>query len=361
MVRRVRHMTNARALNSVLSYLGSFLIGQLTSRLTSPIAFNNPPTSSFEGFIASMPSEAVPDYSAVVSATGFLRPRASRSLHTFHDHLITSKRMLALVGAGLSAPSGISTYRGAGGVWQTHDVTQLCTPAGLKEDPALVWTFELGRRSMMKNAQPNVAHRALAALATKNLDFLTLTMNIDDLSERAGHSTKQLHHLHGSIFDVKCSKCDSCISEDGANDGIKAFFRRDLASNLKRDDIPLCPVEQCNGIIRPGIVWFTESIPLHIMRAIYEWISGPADKISTIDTMLVIGTSALVYPATAYIEAARRKGARVAVVDIAQEDPSSLGLEEQDWYFQGDAAELLPKMLNPVIDSDIVSEDNKGA
>jgi hypothetical protein len=175
-----------------------------------------------------MSSEAVPDYSAVVSATGFLRPRASRSLDTFHDHLIISKRMLALVGAGLSSPSGIPTYRDADGVWKTHDVTQLCTPGGLEEDPALVWTFELEGRSMMMSAQPNVAHRALASLATKNLDFLTLTMNIDDLSERAGHFAKQLPHLHGSIFDVKCSKCDSCISKGGTNDAIKAFLGRDI-------------------------------------------------------------------------------------------------------------------------------------
>ncbi|KAF1835933.1 DHS-like NAD/FAD-binding domain-containing protein [Decorospora gaudefroyi] len=118
-----------------------------------------------------MSSNQTPDYSAVVSATGFLRPRASRSLDTFHDHLVTSNRILALLGAGLSASSGIPTYRAAGGVWNTHDVTQLATPSGFKDDPALVWTFELERREMAKTAEPNAAHVALASLAQKKPNF----------------------------------------------------------------------------------------------------------------------------------------------------------------------------------------------
>jgi NAD-dependent deacetylase sirtuin 5 len=289
------------------------------------------------------------DYSAVVSATGFLRPRASRSLETFHDHLLTSNRILALVGAGLSAPSGIPTYRGAGGLWRTHDVTQLCTPAGFREHPAMVWTFELERRKMIRDAQPNAAHRALAKLAERNTDSLTLTMNVDDLSERAEHPAHLLHHLHGSTLDVKCSTCELFLSGEEAEHAIISLLRHDSSTPLTHDHIPRCLVASCGGLLRPGIVWFTESIPQPLMKSIHDWINDPRDPIATIDTMLVIGTSALVYPATAYIEAARRKGARVAAVDIAQEDPSLLGLEEQDWYFQGDAAEMVPKMLEPVI------------
>jgi NAD-dependent deacetylase sirtuin 5 len=292
-----------------------------------------------------------PDYSAVVSATGFLRPRASRSIETFHDHLITSKRILALVGAGLSAPSGIPTYRGAGGVWKTYDVTQLCTPNGFKNDPVLVWTFELERRRMIENAQPNAAHHALAGLATRNASILTLTMNVDDLSERVEHPTPQLQHLHGIVFNVRCTQCELHLSGDGANAAIQKLLQHNTSTALKLADIPNCPKVDCGGLLRPGIVWFTESIPQTLMKYIYDWINDP----TTIDTMLVIGTSALVYPATAYIEAARRKGARVAVVDIEQEDPSLLGLEEQDWYFRGDAAELVPRILEPLIGGSEVS------
>jgi len=292
-----------------------------------------------------MTSSTVPDYSAVVSATGFLRPRASRSLDTFQEHIITSKRTLALLGAGLSAPSGIPTYRGAGGVWRTHDVIQLATPAGFENDPALVWMFELERRRMIKSASPNAAHLALAKLAELNKDFLTLTMNIDDLSERAGHPTDRLYHLHGSIFDIKCTKCNLLLS----GDAVSSLTQHDLSQPLGLDDVPRCPTTECDGLLRPGVVWFTESIPRPMMKHIHDWINDPNNHGMNIDTMLVVGTSALVYPATAYIEAARRKGARVAVVDMEKEDPSLLGLEEQDWYFQGDVAELLPKMLEPVI------------
>jgi NAD-dependent deacetylase sirtuin 5 len=296
-----------------------------------------------------MTSESGTDYSSVVSATGFLRPRASRSIETFHDHLLASNRVLALIGAGLSAPSGIPTYRGAGGLWQTHDVTQLCTPAGFKDDPAFVWTFELERRRMIQDAHPNAAHHALAKLAERKINFLTLTMNVDDLSERAEHPAHQLHHLHGSIFDVKCSICERILSRDEAEHAVTRLIRHISSIPLGYDDIPNCPMADCDGLLRPGIVWFTESIPRTLMKTIYDWINDPHDHMANIDTMLVIGSSALVYPATAYIEAARRKGARVAVVDIVQEDPSLLGLEEQDWYFQGDAAGLVPKLLEPVI------------
>jgi NAD-dependent deacetylase sirtuin 5 len=296
-----------------------------------------------------MSSSPIPNYSSVVSATGFLRPRASRSLDTFQEHLITSNRILALLGAGLSAPSGIPTYRGAGGVWRTHDVIQLATPTGFASDPALVWTFELERRKLVEKSTPNTAHIALSRLAQRKSDFLALTMNIDDLSERAGHSTDRLHHLHGSVYDVKCTVCELRLTGEEADNTIRQLLQHNLSVRLTFDDIPRCHVPGCVGLLRPGVVWFSESISRPLMKSVYDWISNPKSHITTIDTMLVIGTSALVYPATAYIEAARRKGARVAVVDIEKEDPSILGLEEQDWYFQGDAAELVPKMLEPVV------------
>jgi NAD-dependent deacetylase sirtuin 5 len=296
-----------------------------------------------------MPTDPIPDYSAVVSATGFLRPRASRSLATFHDHIITSRRILALFGAGLSASSGLPTYRGAGGLWRTHDATQLSTPAAFEENPALVWEFHLERRSEVQEAKPNTAHFALADLAKTKEDFLALTMNVDELSEKAGHPVERLWHLHGKLLDLKCTRCDLHLSDDKATSAINTLLQHDSSVPLQREDIPNCPRPDCVGLLRPGVVWFTESLPQPLLASISTWINGPVDQRTTIDTMLVIGTSALVYPATAYIEGARKKGARVAVVDIAKEDPSLLGLEEQDWYFEGDAAQLIPSMLEPVI------------
>ncbi|KAF1835932.1 DHS-like NAD/FAD-binding domain-containing protein [Decorospora gaudefroyi] len=189
-------------------------------------------------------------------------------------------------------------------------------------------------------------------------------MNVDDLSERAGCPEHQLHHLHGSVFDVKCTKCSFQASGAPAEHVLlmKLLCSTREKENLQNrdtkrhplfisgEDIPRCPTSDCDGLIRLAIVWFTESIPQPLLASIHQWIC-PSDQSMTIDTMLVIGTSALVYPATAYIEAARRKGARVVVVHIEKEDPSLLGLEEQDWYFQGDAVVLMPEMLRPVIGS----------
>jgi NAD-dependent deacetylase sirtuin 5 len=296
-----------------------------------------------------MSKETAPDYSSVVSATGFLRPRASRSLATFHDHIITSRRILALFGAGLSASSGLPTYRGVGGLWRTHDATQLSTPAAFEENPPLVWEFHLERMREVQDAKPNTAHFALAELAKRKDGFLALTMNVDNLSEKAGHEEERLWHLHGKLLDVKCSHCDLLLSGDKATSAIRPLFHHDASVPLQREDIPKCASMKCNdGLLRPGVLWFTESLPQDLLLSISKWID-PDESETTVDTMLVIGTSALVYPATAYIEGARKKGARVAVVDIAKEDPSLLGLEEQDWYFEGDAAQLVPSMLEPIV------------
>lgn len=170
-------------------------------------------------------------------------------------------------------------------------------------------------------------------------------MNVDKLNERAGHPADRLRHLHGSIFHVKCTNCDVILKGVEAEHAIRSLLEREDATPLNSDLIPRCATPGCNGFLRPGMVWFTESIPQAMMKSIYARIN---DQVA-IDTMLVIGTSALVYPATAYIEAARRKGARVAVVNVEQEDPSLLGLEEQDWYFQGDAAEIMQKILKPIL------------
>ncbi|KAF2732729.1 DHS-like NAD/FAD-binding domain-containing protein [Polyplosphaeria fusca] len=291
-----------------------------------------------------MSSPAVPDYSAVVSATGFLRPRASRSTELFHDHLSTSRRLLVLIGAGLSAASGLPTFRGQGGLWRKHDAKQLSTPAAFEDDPALVWTFYLERIRAAKDAKPNAGHLALVELAEKREGCLTISMNIDGLSERARHAASQIHFLHGSLFDVKCNKCDLLLRDAEADTALQPLLVQPPESPLQQSNIPHCP--KCHvGLLRPGVVWFTEPIPSGMLRSIHAWIE--ADPV--IDTMLVVGTSAEVYPATAYIEGARKRGARVAAVNIEQEDPALLGLEEQDWYFQGDAAELVPQLLEPVI------------
>ncbi|KAI7079367.1 hypothetical protein KC352_g41693, partial [Hortaea werneckii] len=129
-------------------------------------------------------------------------PLDEQDVKSFHEHLSKSKRVLALLGAGLSASSGLPTFRGAGGLWRTHNSTDLATPGAFRENPGLVWQFYSYRRHMALQAQPNAAHYALAELARKMPGFQALSQNVDGLSQRADHPSKQLQLLHGTLFEV---------------------------------------------------------------------------------------------------------------------------------------------------------------
>ncbi|KAK2064846.1 Sir2 family protein [Colletotrichum caudatum] len=282
----------------------------------------------------------------------------------FHEALRSSRRVLALCGAGLSASSGLPTFRGAGGIWRNHDATALATMDAFSRDPGLVWLFYAYRRHMALNAQPNPAHYALAALAEKNPDFLCLTQNVDDLSPRAGHKTEQLRRLHGSLFDIKCAN-PSCAHVDRNNtldplcpalapasedvkDPSQTLPLLDPTRELARiddADLPHCP--SCKtGLLRPGVVWFNESLDEPMLRGIDEWIGK-----GKVDLMLVIGTSAKVYPAAGYIYEARKAGARVCIINPEGEgeDQGKPKMKRGDFAFARDAAEVLPLLLEPII------------
>jgi NAD-dependent SIR2 family protein deacetylase len=145
-----------------------------------------------------------------------------------------------------------------------------------------------------------------------------------------------MHEMHLSVAGFDAEKATHIL------------INQKSTKSLQRGDIPDCRASNFAGLLRPGIVWFIESIPQVLLSSVHAWIN-PSDLPKTIDIMLVIRTNALVYPATAYIEAVRRKGARMAAIDIEKEDPSLLGLEEQDWCFQGDAATLVPEILSPLV------------
>ncbi|TDZ30339.1 NAD-dependent protein deacylase [Colletotrichum spinosum] len=282
-------------------------------------------------------------------------------ISAFHEALGSSKRILALCGAGLSASSGLPTFRGAGGLWRNHDATSLATHRAFHRDPGLVWLFYAYRRHMALNAKPNPAHYTLAALAEKNPDFLCLTQNVDDLSPKAGHKEGQLHKLHGSLFDVKCYKCAyiernntadplcpalAPASED-VQDATQTLPLLDPKRKLRKipaEDLPHCPSCE-SGLLRPGVVWFGEGLDLTTLREIDAWISR-----GKIDLMLVIGTSAQVYPAAGYISTAHEAGARICTVNPEAENEDQMAkLNPGDFAFGRDAAEVLPLLLEPVI------------
>jgi len=185
----------------------------------------------------------------------------------FTTHLLSSNRILALLGAGLSASSGLPTFRGAGGIWRANDATSLATPEAFHANPSLVWQFYSYRRHQALKAQPNAAHYALAELARKkpNDEFLTISQNVDGLSQRAGHKRGQggLELLHGSLFETRCTgfECDFVDEEDLRDPIVEALRLEDGGEDISSAEVPLkevgvnelphCP--KCHEeLLRPG-------------------------------------------------------------------------------------------------------------
>lgn len=220
---------------------------------------------------------------------------------------------------------------------------------------------------MALSVKPNAAHYALAELARQMPGFQALTQNVDGLSQRAEHPPAQLQLLHGTLFELKCfnRQCNYrqsdftdpvvpalAVPTDGSDPTSNDARGRDLdisdekvpLPSLKPEDLPHCP--KCkSGLLRPGVVWFGESLPHNVLDNVEAFMN----RKTKIDLIIVIGTSAKVYPAAGYIDQARHSGARVCVVNMDTHDAPSSGWRDGDWLFQGDAATIVPKLLEPVI------------
>jgi len=286
----------------------------------------------------------------------------SSDVTAFHAALRSSTRLLALCGAGLSASSGLPTFRGAGGLWRNYEATSLATMRAFTTDPGLVWLFYAYRRHLALRAEPNAGHLALAELArTKQDEFVCLTQNVDNLSQRANHPLDQLLLLHGSLFDIKCSNASCSFTQ---KDNMDDPFCEALApaaqdfppgepnplldpyhriKHVSEEELPKCPLCK-TGLQRPAVVWFGEDLDFRTLSKAEKFLKDG------VDIILVVGTSAQVYPAAGFIAKARRRGARVVVVDPkAREHNETYGLQEGDFAFAGDAATLLPELLAPLI------------
>ncbi len=230
------------------------------------------------------------------------------------EWLRAASSVAALTGAGISAESGIPTFRGAGGLWRQFRPEELATPEAFARDPGLVWEWYAWRRELIAGAQPNPGHRALAELEQGKPQFALITQNVDGLHERAG--SRNVLKLHGDIW---ISRCNDCGRE-----------RRDGQAPL--EELP--PRCECGGLLRPGIVWFGEALPASVWQA--------AEKAAqTAEVFLVIGTSAVVYPAAGLVWLARSAGAKV--VEINPEETPLSG--QADRSLRGSAGELLPRLL----------------
>jgi NAD-dependent deacetylase len=226
------------------------------------------------------------------------------------ERLRSATSVFVLTGSGISAESGLPTFRGVGGLWRTHRVEELASPEGFARDPRLVWTWYNERRAAHERAQPNAGHRALARIERRIGDFTLATQNVDSLHLRAGSSN--VLELHGKLREARCTGCSA---------------RRPLEA----DGLPLDQIEHdCGGRWRPDIVWFGESLPAADWREA-ERAAGRADVI------LVIGTSAVVYPAAA-LATSYNGGAYVA--EINPEETAISG--RVDFAWRAPASEALP-------------------
>lgn len=236
-------------------------------------------------------------------------------------------------------------------------------------------TPRLDRRHKALQAQPNPAHYALAELARKMPGFLTLSQNVDGLSQRAEHPRDNLKLLHGTLFEVRCTsgQCGHvetnfedpivpslALPTDGQDPTTTQALQEaatgpsgelDISdanvpiSNIPLKDLPICP--KCKEhLLRPNVVWFGERLPEQTLQDVDDYFDTSHNGI---DLIMVIGTSAKVQPAAGYSEQARDVGARVCVVNTDANDAPPGGWEEGDWFFQGDAAQIVPKLLEPVI------------
>ncbi len=222
--------------------------------------------------------------------------------------------VVVLTGAGISAESGVPVFRGNGGLWKQYRPEDLATPEAFARDPRLVWEWYDWRRSMIIKAAPNPGHHALVELEKRKADFTLVTQNVDGLHERAGN--RRPLKLHGDIWNVRCTACGR--------------ERRD--ERVPMPELP--PRCECGGLLRPAVVWFGEVLPSH------AW--DEAEHASRRgDVFLVVGTSAVVYPAAGLVWLAKATGARVIEIN-PDETPLSA---EVDCSLRGKSGELLPQLI----------------
>jgi NAD-dependent deacetylase len=239
-----------------------------------------------------------------------------RNLERVAAMLRAARTVAVLTGAGVSAESGLATFRGADGLWEGHRVEEVASPSAFARNPELVWRFYNARRAALRNAQPNAAHRALVALEDRlgSECFTLATQNVDGLHRAAG--SRNLLELHGSLAVVRCTGCGK--ADDRGTDPLA--------------DLPRCAA--CNSLLRPAVVWFEEALPED------DWQAAKR-AVEQCEVFLVIGTSAVVYPAAGLVRSARDAGAKVIEVNL---EPTAAS-RDADIGLYGPAGQILPELV----------------
>jgi NAD-dependent deacetylase len=230
-------------------------------------------------------------------------------------HLSSARNVTVLTGAGISADSGVPTFRGADGLWRNFRAEDLATPEAFTRDPRLVWEWYNWRRELIATKQPNPAHHTLVKIEQRWADRMWLiTQNVDGLHRTAG--SQRLSEIHGNIWKVRCTGC-GVISDD------------------RQIPLPLLPTcDLCHALLRPHIVWFGESLREEDLHRCNQ-------AIQACDLLLVIGTSGVVYPAAGFASIAKEGGALVIEINLESTQQSDL----VDLSLQGRAKDLVPQLL----------------
>lgn len=241
-----------------------------------------------------------------------------------HDVDLKATRILVITGAGVSAESGIPTFRGTDGYWRNLDPMKLATPEAFARDPQLVWEWYRDRRRRIRAAQPNAAHEAIVKLAEHAHEFLLVTQNVDDLHARAGLPPDKMTQIHGDIFVTRCSRCD--------------FFKHEQEQQKGDADLPRCP--QCGALMRPGVVWFGEQLDPGKVDIVENYLRGGA-----CDLVLVIGTTALFgYIVDWAVRAVADSGA-VVEINLAETQLSQMAT----YSIRESAAVVLPPLVHRLL------------
>jgi NAD-dependent deacetylase len=219
-----------------------------------------------------------------------------------------------LTGAGVSAESGVPTFRGPEGLWKMRDPMSLATPEAFAEDPKEVWEWYQWRRRKIRGCSPNAGHLALAAVEAAKPDFLLVTQNVDGLHRAAG--SRRLVEIHGNIWVVRCVGCGAERYEQGDFETLP----------------PRCTA--CGELLRPGVVWFGETLPIESSETAMEMLMR-------CEVLIVAGTSAVVAPASGYAAVAKRHGA--CVIEVNPDETPVSGICKAT--FRGKSGEVLPALL----------------
>ncbi len=243
--------------------------------------------------------------------------------------ILAAPRVVVLTGAGVSAESGIPTFRGAGGLWKQFRPEDLATPEAFGRDPRVVWEWYAWRRETVRGCRPNAAHLALARWMLAREGVTLVSQNVDDLHERAAREAAgddaaaapaSPVRLHGSLFHDRCTRC---LHRERARAAVDA---------TSVETLPHCP--ECGGLLRPDVVWFGEMLPVRETRAAFA-------AAATAGACLVIGTTGAVHPAAGVVHTAKDAGARVVVVDPGATEYDGIA----DVRLYRPAGEIVPALL----------------